>query len=116
MGWFLIKFDHYFRKMIDLNQTDWAARSTEDTNGLIIDVRTDMEVEEGKIPGAIQCNIQYSSQFMDQIKAMDPDKNYYVYCRSGGRSAQACMLMNAVGLKNTYNLLGGISVWTGQLE
>ena len=102
--------------MTDLNQTDWAQKSAEDAEGLIIDVRTDMEIEEGKIPGAIQCNIQYSSQFMNQIKAMDPDKNYYVYCRSGGRSAQACILMNAVGLKNTYNLLGGISAWTGVIE
>ena len=91
-------------------------RSVEDRKSVIIDVRTDMEVEEGKIPGAIQCNIQYSSQFMDQIKSLDPEKNYYVYCRSGGRSTQACMLMNAVGLKNTYNLLGGISSWTGDLE
>ena len=102
--------------MINLNQTDWAQQSVEDRKSVIIDVRTDMEVEEGKIPGAIQCNIQYSSQFMDQIKSLDPEKNYYVYCRSGGRSAQACMLMNAVGLKNTYNLLGGISSWTGDLE
>ena len=102
--------------MINLNQTDWAQQSVEDRKSVIIDVRTDMEVEEGKIPGAIQCNIQYSSQFMDQIKSLDPEKNYYVYCRSGGRSTQACMLMNAVGLKNTYNLLGGISSWTGDLE
>ncbi|HCK06609.1 MAG: rhodanese-like domain-containing protein [Bacteroidetes bacterium] len=102
--------------MIDLNQTDWAIQSSEDSNGVIIDVRTDMEVEEGKIPGAIQYNIQYSSQFMAQIKSLDPEKNYYVYCRSGGRSVQACMLMNAVGIKNTYNLLDGISAWTGDLE
>jgi rhodanese-related sulfurtransferase len=101
--------------MIDLNQSDWAKQSAEDTNGLIIDVRTDMEVEEGKIPSAIQCNIQYSSQFMEQIKAMDPNKNYYVYCRSGGRSVQACMLMNAVGIPNTFNLLGGIMEWTGDV-
>jgi len=102
--------------MIDLNQSDWAKQSAEDTNGVIIDVRTDMEVEEGKIPGALQCNIQYSSQFMEQIKSMDPEKNYYVYCRSGGRSVQACMLMNAGGIKNTYDLLGGITAWEGDLE
>ena len=102
--------------MIDLNQSDWAKQSAEDSNGVIIDVRTDMEVEEGKIPCAIQCNIQYSSQFMEQIKSMDPEKNYYVYCRSGGRSVHACMLMNAVGLKYTYNLLGGITAWEGELE
>ncbi len=102
--------------MVDLIPSDWAKQCTEDPHSVIVDVRTDIEVEEGKIPGATQCNIQYSSQFMNQIQAMDPDKNYYIYCRSGGRSAQACMLMNAIGIKNTYNLSGGISAWDGPLE
>lgn len=102
--------------MIDLNPADWAKQINEDPLALIIDVRTDMEFQEGKIPGAIQCNIQFSSQFMEQIKSMDPEKHYYVYCRSGGRSAQACMLMDAMGLKKTYNLLGGITSWTGPVD
>lgn len=101
--------------MTDLSQQDWAQMAKEDANGLIIDVRTDMELEEGKISNAIQCNIQNSVRFMEDVKRFDPNKNYYVYCRSGARSAQACMIMNASGIANTFNLVGGVMNWTGDL-
>ena len=44
----------------------------------------------------------------------DKSKNYYVYCHSGVRSVQACQIMKTFGFNNLYNLLGGISEWTGQ--
>jgi rhodanese-related sulfurtransferase len=44
---------------------------------------------------------------------LDPSKNYYVYCRSGARSAQACQLMNQMGISSAYNLLGGYMEWEG---
>jgi rhodanese-related sulfurtransferase len=115
-NWLFLPKPFKIKKMIELNPSDWADQMAKDPQAIIVDVRSDMELEEGKIPGAIQCNIQYSSEFMSQIQAMDPNKNYYVYCRSGGRSAQACMLMNASGIKNTYNLLGGITAWDGPTE
>ena len=36
------------------------------------------------------------------------DKAYYIYCRSGARSAQACQLLDQLGVEATYNLQGGI--------
>ena len=39
---------------------------------------------------------------------MNKDKTYFVYCRSGNRSGQACKLMGDLGFKNLYNLSGGI--------
>ena len=102
--------------MTDLSQQDWAQMAKEDANGLIIDVRTDMELEEGKISNAIQCNIQNSVRFMEDVKRFDPNKNYYVYCKAGGRSGQACAIMNQMGFDNAYNLLGGFQEWTGEVE
>ena len=46
----------------------------------------------------------------------DKDKNYYVYCRSGNRSGQACKIMNQLGFKNAYNLIGGMMQWQGEIE
>lgn len=100
--------------MQDLTQTQWREKITLDDNALILDVRTDMEVEEGMIPNAQQIDIQDAADFMEKAKKLDASKNYYVYCRSGGRSAQACMILNSLGLPNTYNLLGGMLEWDGE--
>ena len=101
--------------MQELSQKEWAKQVAENEDAVVIDVRTDMELYQGKIPNAIQMNIQYSAQFIEKVKQLDPSKHYYVYCRSGARSAQACMVMNSMGLPNTYNLLGGILDWKGDL-
>jgi rhodanese-related sulfurtransferase len=46
---------------------------------------------------------------------MDKTKNYYVYCKAGGRSAQACIIMNQMGFENTFNLEGGFMNWNGEI-
>ena len=101
--------------MADLTQQDWIEQLKKDENAVIIDVRTDMELEEGCIPGAIQMNIQNTAVFYEEAKKLDPSKNYYIYCRSGGRSGQACVLFNSLGIKNAYNLMGGMLEWKGEI-
>ncbi|QLE01672.1 rhodanese-like domain-containing protein [Galbibacter sp. BG1] len=101
--------------MADLTQEEWAAQLKEDGNAVVLDVRTDEEVEEGYIPKAIQIDIYKGQGFLDEVEKLDKSKNYYVYCRSGKRSAQACMLMNQLGFENTHNLLGGFMEWEGEV-
>ncbi|HBC05859.1 MAG TPA: rhodanese-like domain-containing protein [Aequorivita sp.] len=101
--------------MADLTQEQWSEQLKNDDNAVIIDVRTDAEFEEGYIPGAVQIDIFNGAEFLKKAKELDPQKSYYVYCRSGGRSGQACMLMNSVGVKNAYNLKGGIMEWEGEI-
>lgn len=101
---------------MDLSQQEWKERLEADTNSVIIDVRNDLELEEGFIPQAIQIDIQNPAVFMEKIKTLSPDKSYYIYCRSGGRSGQACMILNSLGIKNTYNLIGGFDAWEGAVE
>ena len=50
------------------------------------------------------------------VDELDKAKNFYVYCRSGARSGQACSVMNQMGIQNAYNLLGGIMEWRGEVE
>ncbi|QIE59123.1 rhodanese-like domain-containing protein [Rasiella rasia] len=99
--------------MQDLTQTQWQEKVKEDNNAVVIDVRTPHEIEEGMIPHATHLDIQNAPTFMQGAQELDKSKNYYVYCRSGGRSAQACMILESMGFSNTYNLLGGFSEWTG---
>ena len=101
---------------MDLNQTDWKSHSDNDNNAIRLDVRTDHEVAEGIIPNAINIDIYGGQLFMDEINKLDKSKSYFVYCKAGGRSAQACSIMNQLGFEKTYNLLGGFNNWTGKKE
>lgn len=100
--------------MESLKQAEWAQRLSEDEQAKIIDVRTDEEYEEKHIPNALQIDIYQAPKFMEEINQLDKGKNYYVYCKSGGRSSQACQIMEQVGIKNCYNLEGGIEAWEGE--
>lgn len=100
----------------DLSQEEWAEQLASDNNAVILDVRTDAEVAEGIIPNAIHIDIYKGDAFIDAIDALDKSKNYYVYCRSGNRSGQACKIMEELGFENAYNLEGGILEWTGDIE
>ncbi len=101
--------------MADLSQEEWAAQAATDENAVFLDVRTDDEVAEGYIPNAKHIDIYLGQGFLDELNTLDKSKTYYVYCRSGNRSAQACAIMNSIGFENTNNLLGGFSEWQGEV-
>ena len=100
--------------MKELDQEAWREQLAKDDNAVILDVRTEEEVEEGYIPNARNIDIYKGQEFIDEIEKLAKDKNYYIYCRSGARSAQACTIMDQKGFKNTYNLVGGFSEWQGE--
>ncbi len=102
--------------MMNLSQEQWWEQYQADSNAIILDVRTDEEVEERSIPESIHIDIYKGQGFLDEVNALDKNKNYYVYCKSGGRSNQACLLMGQMGFENTFNLLGGITEWTGPVN
>lgn len=97
----------------DVTQQEWEELIAKDSDAIIIDVRTKDEVEAGYIPEMINLDIRLGHDFIDELDKLDKAKNYYVYCKSGARSAQACELMSQLGIKNTYNLLGGFMAWDG---
>ena len=101
--------------MEDLTQEEWVSQLESDANAVILDVRTDAEVADGIIPNAIHIDIHKGQGFIDELEALDKTKNYYVYCRSGNRSRQACAIMENLGFNNTYNLLGGMLEWEGNV-
>ncbi|MEW6414890.1 MAG: rhodanese-like domain-containing protein [Pseudomonadota bacterium] len=74
----------------------------------LIDVRTEAEVAQGVIDGAIHIPLH-----LLPLRAADipQDKPVVIYCRSGARSAQACAFMASKGFSNMHNLSGGIMAW-----
>jgi rhodanese-related sulfurtransferase len=101
--------------LMNLTQEDWVSQFEADDNAVILDVRTEAECDEGMIPNAINIDIYEGQAFINKLEALDKSKNYYVYCRSGARSAKACEVMNELGFENTYNLLGGFLEWDGEV-
>ena len=100
---------------MDLTQEEWASELKNDTNAVVLDVRTEGEVMQGIIPNAINIDIYKGQGFIYKLEELDKTKNYYVYCRSGSRSRQACSIMNRLGFQNAYNLMGGILDWQGEI-
>jgi rhodanese-related sulfurtransferase len=99
---------------MDLSQNEWTVQLEADDNAVILDVRTEEECLDGIIPGAINIDIYKGQGFIYKLEELDKTKNYYVYCKVGGRSGQACSIMNELGFEHTYNLLGGFMNWEGE--
>ena len=97
---------------MDLDQKKWANKALEISN-TILDVRTPEEFSEGYISNAVNLNIYDANAFMSKIQSYNKENSYYLYCKSGARSAQACQLMGQMGMDTTYNLLGGFMEWDG---
>ena len=100
---------------MNLTQEDWISQFEADENAVILDVRTQDEFEDGFIATAINIDIHKGQGFIAEIESLDKTKNYYVYCRSGARSAKACEIMNELGFDNAFNLIGGILDWEGEV-
>ena len=85
--------------MSDLSQNEWAQALTEQPEAVVLDVRTEEEFESGYIPNAKNIDLRMGPGFIDEINTLDKSKSYYVYCRSGARSAQAVQLMRDLGIQ-----------------
>ena len=99
----------------DIDQAE-LQKMAKDPNTIIIDVRTDMEVQGGYIDGTTLFIDFYASDFKAKVAALDKSKKYIVYCHAGGRSAEAAEIMIKKGFKHVNNLEGGFSGWTGKVK
>ena len=76
----------------------------------IVDVREPHENADFNIGGTLIPLGKIQSMQVDEIEDLK-DKEVIFYCRSGNRSGQACMFLDAIGFKNTRNLTGGMLSW-----
>lgn len=84
----------------------------EQTDYIILDVRTPQEFAEKHIPNAINVpNESIGDKTIPELPR--EDQLILVYCRSGNRSKQASEKLVALGYTNVYEF-GGINDWTGE--
>ncbi len=76
----------------------------------IIDVREPNENAEFNIGGTLVPLGQIQTMQVDDLEQYK-DEELIVYCRSGNRSGQACLILETLGFKNVRNLTGGMLNW-----
>ena len=76
----------------------------------IIDVREPHENAEFNIGGVLYPLGKVQTMMIDELEPLR-DEEVIIYCRSGNRSGQACMILDTLGFKNTKNLVGGMLAW-----
>ncbi len=76
----------------------------------LVDVREPQEHQEFNIGGILLPLGQVQTMQIDAIEELKNDP-VYIYCRSGNRSGQACLILETMGFKNLVNVTGGMLAW-----
>ncbi|MES2431246.1 MAG: rhodanese-like domain-containing protein [Bacteroidota bacterium] len=81
----------------------------------IVDVREPHENAEFNIGGPL---IPIGKIQAMQIEDLEDykDEELILYCRSGNRSGQGCLILEAAGFKNVKNLVGGMLDWQAKYK
>lgn len=81
----------------------------------LVDVREPHEHAEFNIGGLLLPLGNVQTMQIDAIEDLR-DQTVYVYCRSGNRSGQACLMLDTFGFKDTYNVVGGMLAWKEKFQ
>ena len=76
----------------------------------LVDVREPHEHEAFNIGGILLPLGKVQSLETDDIDHLK-NETVYVYCRSGNRSGQACLMLEPYGFKDIINVSGGMLAW-----
>ena len=70
----------------------------------LLDVREEYEYQEGHVKGAVNLPLR---EILEKKDSLPKDKDIYVYCRSGHRSADAVNFLKSLGFEKVHNIEGG---------
>jgi rhodanese-related sulfurtransferase len=104
-----MRYGLYLRGIKQLN-ADSARRLMDERQALLVDVREDSEYAAAHIPGSRHLPL---SQIRRRLQELESYRQMplVVSCRSGSRSARACIILKKHGFAEVYNLKGGIIAW-----
>jgi thioredoxin 1 len=93
-----------------LNAVDFKNAIEKTPDNIVLDVRTSEEYAAGHLPNAININV-LDKDFSSQINNLEKSKAVFVYCKVGGRSADAVKILAKNKFTNIIDLKGGIMAW-----
>lgn len=79
-----------------------------DTDIRVLDVRTPEEIEKVEPIVEDAININFYTDFKEQVDKLDKTEEYLVICSGGVRSRKACSIMEEQGFNKLYSLKGGM--------
>jgi adenylyltransferase/sulfurtransferase len=79
----------------------------------VIDVREPDEFEIAHVDGVPLFPLSTLSQ---RFTELDPNQNYYIHCKMGGRSMKALQFLRQQGFKYLKNVKGGIDAWSAEID
>jgi sulfur-carrier protein adenylyltransferase/sulfurtransferase len=82
----------------------------EDIN--VLDVREPHEYEVANIG----VRLIPLGELPQRLVELDQDEYFVVHCKTGGRSAKAVKLLQDAGFQNVYNVKGGITAWSEEID
>jgi rhodanese-related sulfurtransferase len=80
----------------------------------LVDVREPHEHADFNIGGILLPLGQVQVLNIDAIEDLK-NEEVFIYCRSGNRSGQACMMLETVGFANVINVSGGMLAWQDRI-
>ena len=98
------------KKGVELVKPAEFEKQMKEDKGQVIDVRTPKQFQSGYIENAVNIHL-YDKDFEQRIAKLDKNKTVYVYCKVGGRSAEAVDIMKEKGFKHIVELDGGMDGW-----
>ena len=98
-----------------LSTDDFEKKYAETPNAQLVDVRTTGEYGGGHLPKSQNVDFR-SADFTQKVQTLDKTKPTFVYCLSGGRSAEAANIMRQNGFTNVYEMGGGYLKWTTKMK
>ena len=90
--------------------SDAQFNEIQDTDYILVDVRTTEEYESGHIQNAVNFDF-YSESFQKEILSLDKSASIILYCRTQNRSTKTANYLKENGYKEITVLEGGITSW-----
>jgi len=96
----------------EISVTDLKRKMDAGENINVLDVREPHEYEVASI-GA---RLVPLGELPQRLAEFDQNENFAIHCKTGGRSAKAVKLLQDAGFQNVYNVKGGITAWSEEID
>lgn len=103
--------------MKEITVREFKDKIDADADVFLLDVREPFEQYQSKIDYENSTLIPVD-QLPERLNELEDhrDEEIVCLCRSGGRSAKACRLLEQEGFENVKNLKGGINQWAKDID